>query len=97
MGPVWQGGGANEDELLASCYRTSLELAAFHHLKTIAFPAISTGAYGFPIERATRIALREVAEFLDGDEDIREVTFVCHSEKDYAVYARLAGLALHPY
>jgi O-acetyl-ADP-ribose deacetylase (regulator of RNase III) len=89
VGPVWQGGGSNEDELLAECYRNSLELAALHHLHTIAFPAISTGAYGFPIERATRIALREVAAFLDGDEVIRQVIFVCHSERDYEVYARL--------
>ena len=89
VGPVWRGGGSSEDELLASCYRNSLELAASHHLTTIAFPAISTGAYGFPIERATRIALREVADFLVGDEAIREVTFVRHSEKDYEVYARM--------
>ena len=89
VGPVWRGGRSNEDELLASCYRNSLELAASHHLGTIAFPAISTGVYGFPFERATRIALREVADFLDGNEAIREVTFVCHSEKDYEAYARL--------
>jgi O-acetyl-ADP-ribose deacetylase (regulator of RNase III) len=91
VGPVWRGGGSDEDELLANCYRNSLELAASHHLSTLAFPAISTGVYGFPIERATRIALREVAEFLEGHEAIREVTFVCHSEKDYQVYARLSG------
>jgi O-acetyl-ADP-ribose deacetylase (regulator of RNase III) len=96
VGPVWQGGGSNEDALLAGCYRKSLELAASHHLKTIAFPAISTGVYSFPIERATRIALREVATFLDEDDAIQKVTFVCHSEGDYQVYARLAGLALHP-
>ena len=90
VGPVWRGGGSDEDELLANCYRNSLELAASHHLSTLAFPAISTGVYGFPIERATRIALREVAEFLEGHEAIREVTFVCHSEKDYQVYARLS-------
>ena len=89
VGPVWQGGGSNEDELLAHCYRNSLELAASHHLRTIAFPAISTGAYGFPIERATRIALRAVADFLDEDEAIGEVIFVCHSEEDSQVYARL--------
>ena len=90
VGPVWGGGGSNEDELLASCYRNSLKLAASHQLTTVAFPAISTGAYGFPIERATRIALREVAEFLDGHKTFREVTFVCHSQKDYEVYARLS-------
>lgn len=89
VGPVWHGGGSNEDKLLASCYRNSLELAALHHLSTIAFPAISTGAYGFPIERATRIAVREVADFLEGNEAFREVIFVCHSEEDHQVYARL--------
>ena len=91
VGPVWQGGGSNEDELLANCYQNSLELAASHHLSTIAFPAISTGVYGFPMERATRVALREVAAFLEGHEAIAEVTFVCHSEKDYQVYARLSN------
>ncbi len=89
VGPVWQGGGSNEDDLLANCYRNSLELAASRALRTIAFPAISTGVYGFPIERATRTALREVADFLDGDDTIEEVIFVCHSDADYPVYTRL--------
>ena len=64
VGPVWQGGGAGEDELLQSCYRNSLQLAAQHGLRTVAFPAISTGAYRFPPDRAARIAVREVLAFL---------------------------------
>ena len=65
VGPVWHGGNSNEDELLASCYRNSFRLAREHDLKTIAFPCISTGAYGFPFERAARIALREIAQGME--------------------------------
>src|SRR5919199_1174629 len=64
VGPFWSGGGRGEDELLASCYRRSLELAAEHQLESIAFPAISTGAYRFPIERAAPIAVRTIRAFL---------------------------------
>src|SRR2546423_4536181 len=64
VGPVWHGGGANEDELLASCYRTALDLAAANDLTSIAFPAISTGIYGFPADRAARIAVGAVASEL---------------------------------
>ena len=80
VGPVWNGGNAREDELLASCYQSSLALAAQHGIKTIAFPAISAGAYGFPLERATRIALKETQRFLEGDSSVEEVTFVCFSD-----------------
>src|ERR671910_2033858 len=65
VGPVWQGGNAGEDELLASCYRESLKLAASVGATTVAFPAISTGAYGFPLERAARIAIAEIGATLD--------------------------------
>src|SRR5438045_2653111 len=64
VGPVWRGGGGGEAELLASCYRASLALAKEHGLRTIAFPAISTGIYGYPVDRATRIALAEVSRFV---------------------------------
>jgi len=91
VGPVWKGGGHREDELLAACYRNSLWLAAAHGIGTIAFPAISTGAYGFPLERATRLALCEVTAFLDGHPSIRQVIFCCFSASDRAVHERLAA------
>lgn len=91
VGPVWHGGDRGEDELLASCYRNSLRRAQEHGLETIAFPSISTGAYRFPLERACRIALREVRDFLDRQETVRKVYFVCFSEKDLEVYRRQAG------
>jgi len=90
VGPVWRGGGHNEDELLASCYRNSLKLAVENGVRTIAFPAISTGVYRFPLERATRIALSEVKRFLEQDESIERVIFVCYDRHTYEVYQRLA-------
>jgi O-acetyl-ADP-ribose deacetylase (regulator of RNase III) len=86
VGPVWHGGGHGEDDLLASCYRTSLALAEQHGLKSIAFPSISTGVYGFPIERAARIALREMLAFLRGNQSVERVLAVCFSARDLAVY-----------
>jgi len=86
VGPVWRGGGAGEAELLASCYRRSLEIAAEHGLETIAFPCISTGVYGYPIEDACEVALRTCAEFLREHERPREVTFVCFGRRDFEVY-----------
>lgn len=86
VGPVWLNGDFDEDALLASCYRNSMALAAEHRLRTIAFPAISTGVYGFPKERATRIAVREVMAALERHGEIERVTFVAFSERDYGVY-----------
>ncbi len=86
VGPVWQGGDKNEDELLASCYKNSLKLAAENNIKTIAFPAISTGVYAFPHDRAAEIALKEVKEFLAAHPEIEKVFFVCFDEKTYQVY-----------
>ena len=86
VGPVWFGGGNDEDALLASCYRNSMALAAEHGLKTVAFPAISTGVYGFPKARATEIAAREVMAALERHGEIERVTFVAFSERDYGVY-----------
>lgn len=88
VGPVWHGGKSREDELLASCYRRSLELAAEKGLRTVAFPAISTGAYGFPLERATQIAVREVADFLEEHSAIEKVVFVCFDKYAYDGYAK---------
>jgi O-acetyl-ADP-ribose deacetylase (regulator of RNase III) len=89
VGPVWQGGSANEDALLASCYRESLKLAAQHGLHTIAFPAISTGIYGFPLAGATRIAVAEVRRFLKQDTSVEEVIFVCFGSKVYDTYRQV--------
>src|SRR5688500_4443905 len=75
VGPVWHGGDAGEDDLLAECYRNSLSLALQHGLRTVAFPAISTGAFGFPLKRATGIAVLEVTYFLDAHPEIDRVTF----------------------
>jgi O-acetyl-ADP-ribose deacetylase len=86
VGPVWQGGDQNEDDLLAACYRNSLALARQHSIKTIAFPAISTGVYGFPKERAGRIAIREVRSILDRDSNLEKVLLVCFSAGDYQCY-----------
>ena len=88
VGPVWFGGDNDEDALLASCYRNSMALAAEHGLRTIAFPAISTGVYGFPKERATRIAVREEVVTLERHRGIERVTFVAFSDPDYGVYER---------
>ena len=86
VGPIWNGGNKNEDELLASCYKNSLELALKNNIKTITFPSISTGAYRFPVERAAKIAIKEVKNFLEKNQSIEKVTFVCFSEEDYEVY-----------
>jgi O-acetyl-ADP-ribose deacetylase (regulator of RNase III) len=77
VGPVWRGGKNSEDELLAGCYRRSFELAIESGIRTIAFPAISTGIYGFPLERATRIAVNEVRAFLEKNASMEKVLFVC--------------------
>ena len=81
VGPVWQGGGCDEDALLASCYRTALDLASANALASIAFPAISTGVYAFPADRAARIAVDTVASKLPGRPSIKRVVFCCFSEQ----------------
>ena len=86
VGPIWRGGDRDEDGLLASCYRNSLELAVKKGIKTIAFPSISTGAYGFPADRASMIAVDEVKKFLEGDSTITRVVFVCFGKKVYDLY-----------
>lgn len=95
VGPVWQGGNANESALLADCYQNSLMVAEENGLKTVAFPSISTGVFGFPKERATRIAVREVKAFLGQDVRVEQVTFVCFSERDFDLYRRLVGRTLN--
>lgn len=81
VGPVWQGGGAGENELLASCYRRSLEIAEAHGMRSVAFPAISTGVYRFPPDRAARIAVETVAAFLEADGPVSDVVFCCFGEE----------------
>lgn len=89
VGPVWRGGGHGEPDLLAACYRSSLALARDHGLETVAFPAISTGVYGYPREAAARIALREVQSFLQSSDLPRRVLFCCFSEEDLRLYRSL--------
>ena len=92
VGPVWQGGGADEEALLASWHRRSMELAVAHEIKSIAFPAISTGVYRFPVPRASAIAVATVAEFLAADLQIAEVVFCCFgAEVTGAVEAEVAA------
>lgn len=86
VGPVWQGGVVNEDHLLESCYRNSLARLVESGLASIAFPAISTGVYRFPIERATRIAVATTLEVLDQQVSIEKVVFCCFSERDLGIY-----------
>jgi O-acetyl-ADP-ribose deacetylase (regulator of RNase III) len=88
VGPIWRGGDSNEDQLLENCYKNSLKRAVENEIETIAFPSISTGVYGFPIERASRIALNTVKTFLEKNESIQKVTFVCFGSHDYQVYQR---------
>ncbi len=89
VGPVWQGGGHGEAELLASCYRRSLEVGAAAGAATLAFPAISTGAYGYPFEAAARIAVASVRDGTAQFPAIREVVFCCHGANALAVYQAL--------
>lgn len=89
VGPVWNGGTGNEDELLASCYRNSLRLAEEKGVKTIAFPCISTGIYRFPPERAAAIAVREVKEFLGDRSGVEKVIFVTLGEENFNIYKKL--------
>jgi O-acetyl-ADP-ribose deacetylase (regulator of RNase III) len=91
VGPVWSGGTAGEDGLLGSCYRRALDLAAGRGARSLAFPAISTGAYGFPLERATRIALDEVRAGLARHPSLEKVVLCCFSPDVLGTYDRLAG------
>ena len=92
VGPIWQGGYNNEDELLANCYRNSLQLAVDNGIKTIAFPAISTGIYGFPLNRAARIAVSIVTKFLNEHDEIEKVIFVAFDDKTYYTYQKFLNV-----
>ena len=91
VGPIWAGGDQGEPDLLADAYRNSLEVARDHDAASVAFPAISTGAYGFPLERATRIAIAETLAFLEGNALPETVTFVCFDAATRDVYDSLLG------
>jgi O-acetyl-ADP-ribose deacetylase len=89
VGPVWKGGTRHEPEILANCYRNSLQLAVENEIKTIAFPAISCGAYGYPISEAAQIALKATRDFLATDDSIDKVAFVLWDEDIYDAYRQL--------
>jgi len=94
VGPIWRGGDGNEPETLASCYRSVLRLAAGHGLTSVAFPSISTGAYGYPVAEAARTALRTVRDVLEQGNPVRLVRFVLFGHADFATYsAALAAVA----
>ncbi len=94
VGPIWQGGGENEEQLLASCYRRSLEIAVGAGVRTIAFPAISTGVYRFPPERAAEIAVDSVARFLGQTGSVEKVLFCCFGEHSLTCHQQ--ALSGHP-
>jgi O-acetyl-ADP-ribose deacetylase len=89
VGPIWAGGACGEPQLLASCYRNSLRLAAEQQLKSIAFPAISTGAYSYPLHLATAVALASVREFTSKCGSLDDIIFCCYSSEDFTLYTRL--------
>ena len=88
VGPVWRGGGSEDEKLLAAAYRNSLRVAVENELKSIAFPSISTGAYRYPVEKAARTAIAAVKGFIEENPALDEVVFVLFSEQDYEVYSR---------
>jgi len=88
VGPVWRGGGSEDEKLLAAAYRNSLRVAVENELKSIAFPSISTGAYRYPVEQAARTAIAAVKGFIEENPALDEVVFVLFSEQDYEVYSR---------
>ncbi|MEM3577094.1 MAG: O-acetyl-ADP-ribose deacetylase [Candidatus Bathyarchaeia archaeon] len=90
VGPIWRGGTHGEPELLAEAYRNSLMLAVSKGLKTIAFPSISTGAYGYPIEKACKVALATIKEFVEREDKLEEVVLVLFSKQDFEIYKKAA-------
>ena len=86
VGPVWEGGSAEEDELLARCYRSCFALVEENGLRSVAFPAISCGVYGYPLERAARVALGEIRAFLENNAEVERVHVVCYTGEVYDAY-----------
>jgi O-acetyl-ADP-ribose deacetylase (regulator of RNase III) len=95
VGPVWRDGQQGEDELLASCYRSCFALAEQHGIRTIAFPSISTGAYGFPMARAARIAVRETQRFLVQNNSVAQVRLVCFGQPAYQIHFQAVDEAFY--
>ena len=93
VGPVWRGGTRGEGDLLASCYRRSLEIAAENKLTSIAFPNISTGIYGYPKEKAADVAIASVNRFLEQPSSVQEIIFVCFDAENLALYQERIGPA----
>lgn len=89
VGPVWRGGNHDEERLLADCYRNCLRIASDERLRSIAFPSISTGAYGFPVERASRIAVEQIRPHLEGNDLPERVLIVCFDARTYRSYSSL--------
>jgi O-acetyl-ADP-ribose deacetylase (regulator of RNase III) len=92
VGPVWDGGSNNEAQLLANCYQNSLTLAIQHQIRSIAFPNISTGIYGFPKEAAAQIAVETVSNFLKHDSTLQSVYFVCFEQANFRIYEKLLNI-----
>jgi len=90
VGPIWRGGFQDEAKFLKQAYRSSLKLAVTNRLKTVAFPSISTGAYGYPVEEASRVAVSAVKEFLEKEDRLEKVSFVLFSERDFEIYLKAA-------
>lgn len=88
VGPVWEGGKYDEDKLLASCYRNCLAIAEQYQIETIAFPAISTGVYGFPVDRAAQIATTEIQAFLASNNSLKQIVLVCFSQDAYDCFTK---------
>ena len=95
VGPVWQGGFQKEDEVLKQAYRNSLKLAVAKGLKIVAFPSISTGAYGYPIDEASRVAICTIKTFLEKEDKLEKVVLVAFSEADFEVYLETARSIFH--
>jgi O-acetyl-ADP-ribose deacetylase len=97
VGPVWEGGNYNEDKILSECYRNCFALIEEYKIKTLAFPAISAGVYGFPIKRAATIAIREARRFLEKNTSVEKVIFVCYEQSVYSLYQEVMDDVLRVY
>jgi len=91
-GPVWRGGGSGEAALLASCYRSCLALASAHGIRSVDFPSISTGVFGYPVEQAATVAERSIMDYLAEHPELEQVRMICHTESVAAVYRRTYNL-----